>query len=252
MDTDPDHDRDKKAEKAAVLLALAADPGEAAGPCLTAEAMAALVDGRVKAPASAAYLAHLGGCGRCYEEWLLLKKERDLGTPRRRVYDLHRLKKISYIGSALAVAASIAVYLNVGNMAEQPLEQAVPGTVLMTDHAVGPAPQSQTPEKKKQEQGQPPARQNGTGRTAVPAAPAIVGEQALGRPEAVPAPPAERDQPSGAPRRQARWQRRPLRLRSTGRQSRQRPRGMRRWPNGSSNSARPALPSDTAPTSGPR
>ena len=140
MVTNPDHVRDKKTETAAVLLALAADRGKVAGPCLSAEEMAALVDGRVKAPASAAYLAHLGSCGKCYEEWLLLKKGTPLGAPRR-LYGLHRIKKFSYIGSALAVAASIAIYLNVGNLADRTLEQggSRPGTAPGPRGGAGPA-----------------------------------------------------------------------------------------------------------------
>ncbi len=190
MVADPDKDCEKKAEKAAVLMALAAETGKAAGPCLAAEEMAALVDGRVKAPALAVYLAHLGSCGKCYEEWLFLKKERTLSTPRRRVYALRRIKKFSYIGSALAVAASIAVYLNVGNMADKTLEQAVPGAALIQDHAVAPVPQRPAVEKSEKDQAPPATGQNIAGSAAVPAAPARIREQAKGRLEARPAAPA--------------------------------------------------------------
>lgn len=189
---DPDHD--KKVEKAVVLLALAADPEKSAGPCLTAEEMAALVDGRVKAPASAAYLAHLGGCRKCYGEWLLLKKERDLGMPRRRVYDLHRIKKFSYIGSALAVAASIAVYLNVGDMADKALEPAVSDPALIQDRPVAPAPKKQALEYKEKDRKAGSAEKNVGESAAVPAAPAILKEQITGRLEPVPAPPAGTEQ----------------------------------------------------------
>lgn len=194
MVTDPDHDRDKNVETAAVLLALAADPEVAAGPCLTAEEMAALVGGRTTAPVSAVHLAHLGICGKCYEEWLFLKKETQLETPRRRLYDPHRLKKFSYIGSALAVAASIAVYLNVGNMADKVLEQAVPDPVLTQDRPVSPAPPRPAALKSEKDQAPPSTGQNAAGSSAVPAAPARIREQAAAGPEPVPASPGGAEQ----------------------------------------------------------
>ncbi len=193
MVTDPNHDRDKKVEKAAVLLALAADPEEAAGPCLIAEEMAALVDGRTTAAASAAHLAHFGSCRKCYEEWLFLKKETKLEI-RRRVYALRRIKKFSYIGSALAVAASIAVYLNVGNMADKTLEQVVPDTALMEKHAVAPAPPRQALEYKEKDQGAGPVARNVAGSTAAPTAPTILKEQTTGRLEPLPASPTGTEQ----------------------------------------------------------
>jgi hypothetical protein len=193
MVTNPDHVRDKKTETAAVLLVLAADTGKVAGLCLSAEEMAALVDGRVKAPASAAYLAHLGSCGKCYEEWLLLKKGTQLGAPRR-LYGLHRIKKFSYIGSALAVAASIAIYLNIGNLADRTLEKAVPGPALLQDRGVGPAPQRQEIDKIEKDQGSPVKEQNDAGASAKSAAPPRLREQAQGRPAPAPVSPAGTEQ----------------------------------------------------------
>ncbi len=194
MVTDPDHVRDKKAEKAAVLLALAADPEKIAGPCLSAEEMATLIDGRITAPASAAYLAHLGSCGKCYEEWLCLKKGINQAAPRGRLYSLHRFKKFSYIGSALAVAASIAVYLNVGNMADKALEKAVPGTALLQDRAAEPVKNGHIIEKIEKKHSSPANGQNAAGSSAMPAAPAGIQEQAQSRPAPVPAPPAGGEQ----------------------------------------------------------
>jgi hypothetical protein len=182
MVTDPDHGRDKKTEKAAVLLALAVDSGKVAGPCLSAEEMAALVDGRVQGPAWEAHLAHLGSCRKCYEEWLLLKKETKLGAPRRRLSNLSRIKQLSYIGSALAVAASIVIYLNVADMGDKALDKEVPGTVLRQDRAVGPAPPRQEIEKMEKEQGSPAIEQNDAEQSAMSAAPPRIREQAQGRP----------------------------------------------------------------------
>ncbi len=106
----------KKVEKAAALLALAADKGGGHDRCLFPEEMAALVDARCEKEQLAIFRRHLSGCEKCYQEWLNLKKMADHEAREGRVYHLNRIKKYGFIGSALAVAASVAVFLNISHL----------------------------------------------------------------------------------------------------------------------------------------
>jgi hypothetical protein len=125
MAEDPHIDREKKVEQAMVLLTLATEVNGVSGPCLGDEELAALVEGRGEKRSLAELWAHLGSCSKCYEEWLFLKKSMQQERPRGRLYRLSRLPKLRYLGTALAAAASIAVYLNVVKVTEKNVEQAV-------------------------------------------------------------------------------------------------------------------------------
>jgi len=103
----------RKAEKAAALLALHADNMAQQDRCLFPEEMAALVDGSCKKDASAKFMQHLSCCEKCYEEWLSLKKMASVSKAPKRVYRLGKMRKYGYIGSALAAAASVVVFLNI-------------------------------------------------------------------------------------------------------------------------------------------
>jgi hypothetical protein len=106
----------KKAEKAAALLALAADKGGDHGPCLLPEEMAELVDASCGKEELAIFMEHLSCCETCYEEWLTLKKMADRKEnilSEGRVVPLSRFKKYGFIGSALAMAASVVIFLNI-------------------------------------------------------------------------------------------------------------------------------------------
>jgi hypothetical protein len=108
----------KKAEKAAALLALAADKGGDHGPCLLPEEMAELVDASCGKEELAIFMEHLSCCETCYEEWLTLKKMADRKQnilSEGRVVPLSRFKKYGFIGSALAMAASVVIFLNISD-----------------------------------------------------------------------------------------------------------------------------------------
>ena len=149
MATDPDDNFEKRAKKATALLTLAADQGKVRGLCLKDEEMAALVDGRCGGARLSAILAHLGTCDRCYAEWLFLKKNVQ-EAPRGRLYHLSRWRKLRYLGTALAAAASIAVYLNVVKMEDQAVEQAVlPQTMRLQEQNLAIPPLLSTDKEEK-------------------------------------------------------------------------------------------------------
>lgn len=124
----------QKTEKAAALLALAADNEGEHGRCLSPEEIAALVDTSCGKEKLAVFMEHLSYCETCYEEWLTLKKmdDHNLNIPNKgRVYHLSKLKKYSFIGSALAVAASVVVFLNISQQPSSFKERSFQEAVLI-------------------------------------------------------------------------------------------------------------------------
>jgi hypothetical protein len=146
MVTDPPSDREKKAVKAMALAALAAKTGKVHGTCLSDEDMAVLVDGRRGGAELPEFWAHLASCDRCYEEWTLLRKRAQQNAPRGRLYHLSRLRKFRYIGTALAAAASIAVYLNVIKTEDKVVEHnVVPQNMVVQDKNLAMPPLVSSP-----------------------------------------------------------------------------------------------------------
>jgi hypothetical protein len=105
----------KRLEKATALLALGAvreNDTERQTRCLETEEFTSLLEKSATEQEMALYRSHLVGCSSCYRQWLLLSDEEEKS---KRGVSSHKrwMKKYSYIGSALAVAASIAVFLNI-------------------------------------------------------------------------------------------------------------------------------------------
>ncbi len=106
-------EKNSKAAKATALLALAADKEQQSGSCLTVPEMAELVDGKGDSRVIEKYRHHLSGCEHCYEQWLSLHREQNRRASGAKIHYLSRNRKYRYIGSALAVAASVAVFINI-------------------------------------------------------------------------------------------------------------------------------------------
>ena len=148
MATDLHDDLPKKLKKATAILALAADRGVVRGSCLTSEEMAALVEGRSGGTALPAIWEHLSTCDSCYAEWVLLKKSVPPEAVGGRLYHLRRLTNLRYLGTALAVAATIAVYVQVIKTGDKAVEQAVvPQISTLQDKNLAVPPQGLSVEK---------------------------------------------------------------------------------------------------------
>lgn len=79
--------------------------------CPLPEKMALLVEGKIKGKDKKRILAHLSRCETCFEEWVNISEAR---KEKKHTSLLHLNRRfLSYAGSALAVAASITVFLNI-------------------------------------------------------------------------------------------------------------------------------------------
>jgi hypothetical protein len=109
-------DQKKQKEYRIALLGLSADQAPSAGVCLTPAEMAELVENTCQSDKNEQFLQHLSVCENCYQEWLTLKeiltKEPETISKSR----IFKLKNIAIVGSFLAAAASIAVFLNINYM----------------------------------------------------------------------------------------------------------------------------------------
>ena len=106
-------DQKKKENRLAALVALAAEKKSGVSSCLTEEEMVVLVAGRCSGKEKERGWAHLADCPQCYEQWYSFKMEESAANKKSGIVYLLRPRNFALIGSALAVAASVAVFLNV-------------------------------------------------------------------------------------------------------------------------------------------
>lgn len=106
-------DDDQQLLEKAVALRLLAEEIKVPGACLSDEEMAVLVDSPGKAHLLAKHSDHLCACRKCADEWLALSAASRERSRKPRIFHLPRARNLGYWGSALALAAGIAVYLNV-------------------------------------------------------------------------------------------------------------------------------------------
>ncbi len=106
-------DQKKKENRLAALVALAAEKKSGVSSCLTEEEMVVLVAERCSGKEKERGWAHLADCPQCYEQWYSFKMEESAANKKSGIVYLLRPRNFALIGSALAVAASVAVFLNV-------------------------------------------------------------------------------------------------------------------------------------------
>lgn len=118
--------KNKRERKAAALIALAAEKKNGVSSCLADEEMAQLVEGRCSAGEKDRAWVHLSDCRQCYEQWYSLKTQKGFPLKKGVIVNLMQRKPLALIGSGLAVAVSVAVFLNLphdplpGRLAEEP------------------------------------------------------------------------------------------------------------------------------------
>lgn len=110
------------------LLALYADKNHQTGSCLSDEELAMLVDDNMDEEQRQKCMDHLVHCATCYNHWLILKTGED--SHKRSNHPLLSKKTYKYIGSSLALAASVVVFLNIYT---PPLVEVVPENAVRLD-----------------------------------------------------------------------------------------------------------------------
>ncbi len=116
----------KKADKLTALLSLSVADEKPHTPCLTAQEMAELIDDPDGHENFSRFQHHLSSCDRCYQEWLCLKKIVSPPAKRGRIYQFPGTTKRKLAGTVLAIAASIAVFLNIPSHQDTIFKQQAP------------------------------------------------------------------------------------------------------------------------------
>ncbi|OQX19857.1 MAG: hypothetical protein BWK76_03375 [Desulfobulbaceae bacterium A2] len=162
-----------RGERLAAGLALATAQGVPLASCLSAEDLAALADDRLAGDARGAALAHLADCEHCYAAWREVRAvARQQQAARGILVRLLRPRNLSYIGSALALAASVVVFVQLrhsglpGADLQAPLPAPAPVLRQQERAADNLAPQDMA--RRRQEETVPPVPKA----AAPPAAPA--------------------------------------------------------------------------------
>ena len=114
-------DRHRSDRLAANLALAAAEDGKPGEDCLDAEQLADIAAGLCTPEQRQKAIAHFASCQACYDSWVavsfsLAAMERGTASPRK---SLLTGRNLGYLGSAFAVAVSVAVFLNVR---QEPLE----------------------------------------------------------------------------------------------------------------------------------
>jgi len=121
-------DRKKKERRVAALLALSEDKKGHGSRCLTDEEITTLADGNCSGATKEQGWAHLSDCQQCYDQWYSLKMEK--GRAHKKSGRLHLMhpRNLAIAGSAMAVAASVAVFLNIPQapFTDHPAEMSLP------------------------------------------------------------------------------------------------------------------------------
>lgn len=113
----------QRKQRRLAILALLAHRPQPTGTCLKDETLAALVEGKLDQPEVDRCLAHMAECDTCSSLWLQLDQHWQSLQPQKKRSRIYRLltkpKVLTALGSSLAVAASIAVFLTITTRMDQ-------------------------------------------------------------------------------------------------------------------------------------
>lgn len=101
----------RKEDRLTAVLALGADEKRSVGGCLGDEEFALLVESRLSDSQQQRCMEHLAQCDSCYGQWKILKETQI--SQKRKLIPIITARSYKYIGSTLAVAATLALFLNV-------------------------------------------------------------------------------------------------------------------------------------------
>lgn len=104
-------------DKTVSLLTLALDK-KTGSRCPSAEVLASFLDGKCSVVEKKRVLSHLADCDHCYTLWYSLKTASQKKRTEGIIYYLIRPKNLAVAGSALAIAASVVIFMNI---AREPL-----------------------------------------------------------------------------------------------------------------------------------
>lgn len=116
-------DNKENIDRATALLSLAASEEKVLTSCLTPQEMAELIDEQSGQDTLLKFQNHLSSCEDCYRQWLFLKKMKAPENKRGWIYKFSSTPKGKITGTALAIAASVAVFLNIPEHQETLLEE---------------------------------------------------------------------------------------------------------------------------------
>ncbi len=116
-------DHHQRTQRRLAMLAVLAHRPQRTGACLEDETLAALVEGTLDQAEVDRCLAHLAECDRCLGLWLQLDQHRQGLQRQTKLAGIHRFlarpKVLTALGSFLAAAASIAVFLTLTTRVDQ-------------------------------------------------------------------------------------------------------------------------------------
>ena len=101
-------------DRLTAVLALAADRPGPSSPCPQPTDLAAYVEGKLSGEAQQFIKTHLADCEECYALWCAVTAGlAEEGHGRRQTFSLLKPRNLTYLGSALALAASVALFINI-------------------------------------------------------------------------------------------------------------------------------------------
>ncbi len=163
----------------AVIALAAEDRRRPPSPCPSPEDLAALVAGKPTAEARRQIEAHLADCEECYALWCAVSAGLDEeGAGRRRTSPLFKPRNLTYLGSALALAATVVFYINLHEPGMPVPDSRMPTTLEdQSQGGKGPGPEAADAGRQLAEEAAP-QEQNTVSAPAKKATPAPAAEQA--------------------------------------------------------------------------